>query len=148
MLADHIAAALQGAPPFSGDPASARAAGVAYLDFTTANPGLYWAIFISDEQIDELSAPSQRAQGGAGDGGYNLLVSSLQDVVSATGGTDLNPWDPLVVWATCHGLAMLRMDAALRVLPEDVFAQARDRVLTITAAVPLEALHHSGGAAG
>jgi hypothetical protein len=34
---------------------------------------------------------------------------------------------------------MLRLDAALRVLPEEVFAQARDRVLaTITAAVPLE----------
>ena len=143
MLADHIAAALKGAPPFTGEPATARArllaAGVAYLDFATANPGLYRAIFISDEQIDELTAPSQRAQGDAGDGGYNLLVLVLQDVVSATGGTELNPWDPLAVWATCHGLAMLRLDAALRVLPEEVFIQARDRVLaTITAAVPLE----------
>lgn len=143
MLADHIAAALQGAPPFTGELASARArlltAGVAYLDFATLNPGLYRAIFISDEQIDELSAPSERARGSAGDGGYNLLVSALQDVVSATGGTHVNPWDPLAVWSCCHGLAMLRLNAALRVLPEDVFAQARDRVLaTITAAVPLE----------
>lgn len=120
------AAALERAPPFTGEPASARvrllAAGVAYLDFATGNPGLYRAIFISDEQIDELTAPSQRAQGSVGDGG-----------------TQLNPWDPLAVWATCHGLVMLRLDAALRFLPEEVFTQARDRVLaTITAAVPLE----------
>lgn len=38
---------------------------------------------------------------------------------------------------------MLRLDAALRVLPEEIFLQARDRVLaTITAAVPLESLTH------
>ncbi|MFJ1596150.1 hypothetical protein [Streptomyces sp. NPDC088261] len=59
--------------------------------------------------------------------------------MTATGGTELNPWDPPAVWAACHGLALLRQDAALRVLPEEVFTQARDRVLaTITAAVPLE----------
>jgi AcrR family transcriptional regulator len=147
LLADHIAAALEGAPVLTGDPAAARAkllaASEAYLDFALSNPGLYRAIFISDEQIGELTAPSEQAQGRAGDGGYNLLVSALQDVVSATGGTELNPWDPLVVWASCHGLAMLRLDAALRFLPEEVFAQARDRVLaTITAAVPVEALSH------
>jgi AcrR family transcriptional regulator len=144
MLADHVAAALATAPTSTGHAATARArllaASEAYLDFATANPGLYRAIFISDEQIDELTEPSERAQGSSGDGGYNLLVSALQDVVSATGGKDLNPWDPLVVWACLHGLAMLRLDAALRSLPEDVFAQARDRVLaTVTAAVPLEA---------
>jgi hypothetical protein len=34
---------------------------------------------------------------------------------------------------------MLRLDAALRSLPDEQFAQARDRVLaTIVAAVPLE----------
>lgn len=150
MLADHIAAALERVPPFTGEPASARdrllAVCVAYLDFAGANPGLYRAIFISDEQINELTAPSQRARGSVGDGGYNLLVSTMQDVMSATGGTQLNPWDPLAVWATCHGLAMLRLDAALRVLPEEVFTQARDRVLaTITAAVPLESLSHPAG---
>ncbi|MET9479383.1 hypothetical protein [Streptomyces sp. NPDC006638] len=59
--------------------------------------------------------------------------------MTATGGTELNPWDPPAVWATCHGLALLRLAAAPRVLPEEVFTQARDRVLaTITAAVPLK----------
>lgn len=144
MLADHIAAGLQTAPANNGEPAVARArllaAAVAYLDFATHNPGLYRAIFVSDEQIDKLTTPSERAQGGDGDGGYNLLVSALQDVVDATGGTQLNPWDPLAVWACCHGLALLRLDAALRFLPPEVFAQAQDRVLaTIAAAVPLEA---------
>jgi len=144
LLADHLAAALATAPAPTGDAPTARArlltACEAYLEFATGDPGLYRAIFTSNEQIDELTTPSERARGSAGDGGYNLLVAALQDVVTATGGTELNPWDPLAVWSCCHGLAMLRLDAALRVLPDAVFAQARDRVFqTITAAVPLEA---------
>jgi hypothetical protein len=65
-----------------------------YLDFATRNPGLYRAIFWSDEQLDELTTPPERARGQAGEGGYNLLVTTLQDVVTATGGTSLNAWDP------------------------------------------------------
>ena len=69
------------------------------------------------------------------------LVGALQDVVVATGGTDVNPWDPVVVWSCCHGLAMLRLEAALRSLSDQEFRQVRDRVLlTITAAVPLTTL--------
>jgi len=83
------------------------------------------------------------ARGSASDGGNNLLVAALQDVVTTTGGTSVNPWDPLAVWSCCHGLAMLRLDAALRFLPDQTFAEARDRVLTmITIAVPLETLVH------
>ncbi len=68
----------------------------------------------------------------------------LQDVVAATGGKSLNQWDPLVIWSALHGLAMLRLDAALRSLSARQFAQARDRVLqTIVSAVPLEALARS-----
>lgn len=143
LLADHIAAALDAAPSPAGGPSAARSrlllACEAYLDFATGNPGLYRVIFTSNEQIEELTDPSERAQGDAGDGGYNLLVAALQDVVTASGGTTVHPWDPLAVWSCCHGLAMLRLDAALRSLPDPVFTQARDRVLqTITAAVPLE----------
>ena len=149
LLADHVAAALDAAPPSGGEPSSARsrllAACRAYLDFATGSPGLYRAIFVSGEQIEELTAPSERARGSAGDGGYNLLVAALQDVVTATGGDSLHPWDPLAVWSCCHGLAMLRLDAALRMLPDEVFAQARDRVLTtIASAVPLEASARTG----
>ena len=146
LLADHIAAALSAARTTSDSPlATARsrllAACEGYLDFATGNPGLYRAIFYSGEQFDELSTPSERARGSAGDGGYNLLVATLQDVVTATGATSVHPWDPLAVWACCHGLAMLRLDAALRFLPDQTFTQARDRVLaTITTAVPLEEL--------
>jgi hypothetical protein len=106
---------------------------------------LYRAIFWSDEQIGELTTPPERARGQAGEGGYNLLVATLQDVVTATGGTSLNEWDPLVIWSACHGLALLRLDAALRSLPAQQFSQARDRVLlTIVSAVPLDTLTHSG----
>lgn len=145
LLADHVAAAMDAAPDVTGDESGARsrllAACQGYLDFATGNPGMYRAVFYSDEQIGELTAPSERARGTVGEGGYNLLIAALQDVVTATGGTSLDPWDPLVVWSACHGLAMLRLEAALRSLPDEEFARARDRVLrTITAAVPLEAL--------
>jgi AcrR family transcriptional regulator len=144
VLADHVAAALAAAPAADGSVPAARsrllAACEGYLDFATANPGLYRAVFYSDEQLDELTMPPERARGSVGEGGYNLLIAALQDVVTATGGTALDPWDPLFVWSACHGLAMLRLDAALRSLPDALFAQARDRVLqTIVAAVPLEA---------
>jgi hypothetical protein len=112
--------------------------------FAVHRVGLYRAIFFSEEQIDELTTPSERASGQAGDGGYNLLVTTLQDVVTATGGASLNAWDPLAIWSTCHGLAMLRLEAALRSLSAHQFSQARDRVLlTIVSAVPLDTLTHS-----
>lgn len=146
LLADHIAAALDAAPAPVG-PVAARARLLAacqgYVDFATRNPGVYRAVFFSGEQIDELLTPSDRARGEAGDGGYNLLVATLQDLATATGSSAVDPWDPLVIWSCCHGLAMLRLDAALRSLPDTVFAQARDRVLqTIAGAVPLETLTH------
>ena len=144
VLADHIAAAMNAVPGSASDASIARsrllAACEGYLDFATGNPGLYRAVFYSNEQIDELTTPTERARGSAGEGGYNLLIAALRDVVTATGSTSLDPWDPLVVWSACHGLAMLRLDAALRSLPDAEFARARDRVLrTIVAAVPLEA---------
>jgi AcrR family transcriptional regulator len=145
LLADAVAVAMDSAPVSATGASAARARLLAacegYLDFATRDPGLYRAIFVSDEQIDELTAPSERARGSVGEGGYNLLISVLQDVVAEGGGTELNQWDPLVVWSACHGLAMLRNEAALRFLPADYFAQAQERVLqTITAAVPLETL--------
>lgn len=147
LLADHLAAALAAAPaPVDAAAARARllAACEGYLDFATANPGLYRAIFFSGEQVDELRTPSDRARGSAGEGGYNLLVATLQDLATATGEETVDPWDPLTVWACCHGLAMLRLDAALRSLPEEDFARAQDRVLrTIAGAVPLETLTHA-----
>ena len=150
LLADHLAAALDAAPTpvDASDASKARARLLAqcegYIDFATQNPGIYRAIFFSDEQIDELLTPTERARGNVGEGGYNLLVATLQDLATATGGTSVDPWDPLAVWACCHGLAMLRLDAALRSLPDEVFSQARDRVLqTIAAAVPLETLTHT-----
>jgi AcrR family transcriptional regulator len=147
LLADHLAAALDAAPaPVDGSAARARllAACEGYMEFATCNPGLYRAIFFSGEQVEELLTPSERARGSAGEGGYNLLVATLQDLATATGGTSVDPWDPLVIWSCCHGLAMLRLDAALRSLPDKDFSQARDRVLqTIARAVPLETLTHA-----
>lgn len=142
LLAEHIAAAIAAAPDTDAGLVSARARLLAgcqgYIDFAVKNPGLYRAIFFSDEQIEDLVTPSEWARNSAGDGGYNLLVNAVRDVVTSTSGSQPNDWDPLVIWSACHGLAMLRLDAALRSLSDEGFAQARDRVLTtITLAVPL-----------
>lgn len=147
LLADHVAAVLHDVPP-SADPTSTARARLltvceGYLDFATRNPGLYRAVFFRGGQIEELTDPPERSRGSAGVGGYNLLVATLQDLVTATGGAAAHPWDPLVLWSCCHGLAMLRLDAALTSLPEQTFAQAQERVLrTIINAVPLEAHAH------
>jgi AcrR family transcriptional regulator len=141
LLADHIAAAIAAVPDSDAGVVTARARLLAgcegYIAFAVENPGLYRAIFVSDEQIEDLATPSEWARNSAGDGGYNLLVAAVQDVVTSTSGAQPNDWDPLVIWSACHGLAMLRLDAALRSLSDEGFAQARDRVLTtITMAVP------------
>jgi len=148
LLADHLTAAIDAVPDSESDTTTARARLLAgcegYIDFAVKNPGLYRAVFFSHEQIDELTTPSDRARGAAGDGGYNLLVAAVRDVVTSASDAPVNQWDPLVIWSACHGLAMLRLEAALRSLSDGEFAQARDRVLaTITAAVPLDALAHS-----
>lgn len=147
LLADHLAAALDAAPA-AVDAESGRArlliACEAYVEFATRNPGAYRAVFFSGEQVEELLTPSERARGMTGDGGYTLLVATLQDLAAATGAASVDPWDPVVIWACCHGLAMLRLDAALRSLSDQDFAKARDRVLrTIAGAVPLETLTHT-----
>ncbi|MEU2427486.1 hypothetical protein ABZ619_41990 [Streptomyces sp. NPDC007851] len=77
------------------------------------------------------------------------IATALEGVAPFTGGTQLNPWEPLPVRVDRHGLATLRLDAVLFVLREAVFAQARDRVLaTITAAVPLESSPPPGPGGG
>ncbi|MFT4213397.1 MAG: TetR/AcrR family transcriptional regulator [Microbacterium sp.] len=142
LLADQVAAGIARIPRSSSDLAAARArlrAGCeAYLSFAISNPGLYHAIFSSDEQLEELSAPSERAQGQGGDGGFNLLVELLSDVTHAAGGIALDERDPVVVWSSLHGLALLRLDAALRTASVEAFAAMRERTLeTIISAVPV-----------
>lgn len=72
MLADHVAAMMGAVPVAPGDASGARsrllAACEGYLDFATGNPGLYRAVFHSNEQIDELTAPTERARGSPGEG--------------------------------------------------------------------------------
>ncbi len=141
LLATHLASAIDQVPRVSADLTAARhrlrVACEAYIEFATRNPGLYRTIFYIGEQLDELTAPSERARGEAGDGGYNILLGLLADVSAASGDAPASPWEAVAVWSTLHGLAMLRLDAALRTLPEEEFRRARDHVLAIvTAAVP------------
>jgi AcrR family transcriptional regulator len=70
LLADALALAMESAPRSATDESAARArlyAGcVGHLDFATRDPGLYRVIFISDEQVDALTSPSERALGSDG----------------------------------------------------------------------------------
>lgn len=148
-LAEHLAPVMLASPDDPTDLASARqrllAGCRAYVEFAEQNPGLYRAIFVSGEQIDELTRPAERAQNAHGDGGYTLLVEAVGAVVAATGRGEADLWDPLVIWSACHGLAMLRLHAALHTLPADAFAAACERVFTtVVTAVPLEALDSGG----
>lgn len=145
MLADHIVAAVEDAVASRSTGGSIgarerlRAGCEGYLDFATSNPGLYRTIFYSNEGLDELTAPTERSRGETGDGGYSVLVGLLQGVVGED--RPLHPAEPVVVWSSLHGLATLRLDAALRFVGPDEFAVIRDRVLeTIVAAVPVERL--------
>lgn len=143
LLADALASAVEESDAAGSETPRSRlrAACEAYIEFATSNPGLYRTIYYSDENMEQLTAPSDRAQGDAGDGGYNMLIHLLEAVVAPT---ELHSADPIAVWSGLHGLALLRLDAALRFATLEQFTTIRDRVLqTLVAAIPVDTLTHT-----
>jgi AcrR family transcriptional regulator len=117
LLADRVVAATQRR---RGAEARWRAGCAAYLDFAQGEPGLYRAIFSPTEGALE------------GDRAFGLLRSALADLGATA------PWDDVVVWASCHGLALLLLDSPLRSLPARDRAAVRDRLLDVLLAGTLE----------
>ena len=44
-------------------------------------------------------------------------------------GSVASPWDPVVVWSTCHGFAMLRLDGPLRTMTQTDLDAVQQRLL-------------------
>jgi hypothetical protein len=121
-LADRMAAGVAAVRGRHGDPAAARrrlrAIGVAYLDFSRAEPGLFATAF---------SLPQQHAYGGLGDGTgpdnspLGQLRAALDELADA-GVLDRQRRDGIEypVWSAVHGLAVLAGQGPLRDVPEAV----------------------------
>jgi AcrR family transcriptional regulator len=79
----------------------------AYVDFATANPALYDAMFIMSTDLpfaDDNSPPALRA-------GWDELVAAFEPVA---GGRDLGTFTE-VGWSALHGLVILNRDGRLSV---------------------------------
>lgn len=104
-LADTIDTAMDGQ---SGAEARFRAGCRAYVEFALANPGLFRAILLTDETVEQIAQPAAAAIGQSGRGPYELLQIALSQL--PFGSAD----DAPLVWAACHGLAVLLLDGPLR----------------------------------
>lgn len=109
-----------------------RAGCAAYIDFARREPGLFHAVFLTDEAPQDLASPQPASRGAGGLGPYQLLQQSISDLV------DLGvvparevAWTHEAVWAGCHGLAVLLLDGPLRHLDEVQKDQALQRLLDI-----------------
>jgi AcrR family transcriptional regulator len=119
-LADRMAAGVAQVPGDYGDAHAAQlrlgAIGVAYLEFSREEPGLFATAF---------ALPQQHAYGGPDDGtvrnGSPLeqLRAALDELVAA-GVLDLQRRDGIEypIWATVHGLAVLAGQGPLRDVPD------------------------------
>lgn len=141
LLGDHIQAALDARPmpaPESRSDARRcaierlRAGVTAYLAFMRAEPGLFRAVFLTDERPDELEEPPPASRAQSGRGPYQLLQDCLSDLVEhGVLSREAAPWSDVALWAATHGLAVLRLDGPLRFLTEDEDRAATERLLDL-----------------
>lgn len=116
LLADAIEAAMS---QESRGEARFRAGCRAYVEFALVNPGLFGSILLTGESVEQIAHPPAAASGRAGQGPYELLREALAPICAAPAE------DAPVVWAACHGLAVLLLDGPLRQLD----ARAQDALV-------------------
>ena len=137
LLGDHIQAALDARPMPAPDARRCaierfRAGAGAYLDFMRAEPGLFRAVFLTEERPDQLEEPPPGSRAQSGRGPYQLLQDCLSDLVEhRVLSREAAPWSDVAVWAATHGLAVLRLDGPLRFLTEDEDRAATERLLDL-----------------
>ena len=135
LMADRIDQALAGVPEDFGTGRAAarlRRGSRAYLDFALAEPGLFRAVFLTDEAPADLQDPDPASRGFSGLGPFQLLQEVLKDLLDEglLPARDLR-WSDTAVWAAVHGLAVLLLDGPLRRLDPLEQEAAAERLLTV-----------------
>lgn len=139
MLAEAIERSFDGVELGSDQLATAlarlRAGVAAYIDFALREPGLYRAVFLTEEDPVDLGEPAPASRGGGGLGPYQLLQNSIRDLVNHGAMTEEDAnWSDTAVWAASHGLALLLLDSPLRKLDIIQQQQAIDRLIDVVLA--------------
>ena len=136
MLAEAIERSFAGVESRPDKPAMSlarlRAGMTAYIDFALRDPGLYRAVFLTDEDPADLSEPALASRGGGGLGPYQLLQNSIGELVNLGEITDgYDDWSDTAVWAASHGMALLLLDSPLRKLDTEDRGRAVDRLVDL-----------------
>ncbi|GCD97288.1 TetR/AcrR family transcriptional regulator [Embleya hyalina] len=132
--------------PDPGDEAMRRlrAAGLGYVRFAFAEPGLFRTIFfgaaegepsIGRRQAAEAEGDDGKVYGGTpggSDESYTLMSEALDDLV-ALGRLpeERRRYSDVVLWSAVHGLSVLLLDTELARLPDDVKADIVSRGLDV-----------------
>jgi hypothetical protein len=94
-----------------------HAIGLAYVEYSVAEPGLFRTAFCRSELDDTADAMEEMVGASAP---YRMLSEAL-DGLAAAGALPAGerPYAELKLWATVHGLAVLMLDGPLRSVPEE-----------------------------
>jgi AcrR family transcriptional regulator len=94
-----------------------HAIGLAYIEYSMDEPGLFRTAFCPPEVDDTVDAMEEMVAGSAP---YRMLSAAL-DALTAAGALppDRRPFAELKLWATVHGLALLMLDGPLRCMPDE-----------------------------
>lgn len=112
-----------------------RAGSRAYIDFALQEPGLYRAVFLTDEDPADLGHPAPASRGTGGLGPYQLLQNCINDLVSEGVLAEGNAaWSDTTMWAASHGLALLLLDGPLRKLDAAQKRDTEERLLDVVIA--------------
>jgi AcrR family transcriptional regulator len=139
MLADRIQQAIDSAELGTNAPHNAiarlHAGARAYINFALQEPGLYRAVFLTDENPAVLETPAFASRGAGGLGPYQLLQQCLQEM-SGAGllAKERAAWSDTTVWAASHGIALLLLDSPLGKLDEAQQHDAIERLLEVVIA--------------
>ena len=130
-LADAIERTLSASGPEADRITRARshlhAVGLGYLDFATAEPGLFRTAFVVTDR------PTGPAEGKSTVGGLNpfeLLGAALDEMVGAgLLPTERRPGAEYLAWSAVHGLAMLLNEGPLSWLDPTIRARLGERLV-------------------
>ncbi|MFE5333479.1 TetR/AcrR family transcriptional regulator [Embleya sp. NPDC056575] len=131
--------------PDPGDEAMRRlrAAGLGYVRFAFAEPGLFRTIFFGGAEDEPMVGRRQTAEVEGDDGEANgmpsvsdesyALMSEALDELVALGRLpqERRRYSDVVMWSAVHGLSVLLLDTELARLPDDVKADIVSRGLDV-----------------
>lgn len=113
--------------------AALRGVGLGYLDFASAEPGLFRTAFTARAfELGEFAPDDMAPRGDSGRDPYQLLCGALDGLVAAGLLTPAQrDGAEFMAWSAVHGMAVLMLDGPLRGLADAARRKLAERLVTM-----------------